>query len=163
MGASIKSGGSGARKKRASRHAPMAEINVTPFVDVMLVLLVIFMVTAPLLVAGVPLELPDAEGQALATDNNKEPLTVSITSSGKVFLQETEVPLDDVPAKLLAIAKAGTQEQVFLRGDSKLNYGFVLRVMGRINAAGFKKVSLVTLDETPGEAAPSANAGGRGR
>jgi biopolymer transport protein TolR len=123
----------------------MHEINVTPFVDVMLVLLIVFMVTAPLLTVGVPIELPESKGQQLQT--NKEPLTLSVQRDGKVFIQETEVPLAEIAAKLKAIAKAGFEEQIFIRGDKGVDYGTVMKVMSRIKAGGFSKVSLITEQE----------------
>ena len=135
----------GGRPSRAKRHTPMDEINVTPFVDVMLVLLIVFMVTAPLLTVGVPIELPETKGQQLQT--NKDPVTLSVDKSGKVFIQETEIRLDEIAAKLKAIAKNGTDEQIFIRGDKGIDYGTVMRVMGRIKTAGFTKVSLVTESE----------------
>jgi biopolymer transport protein TolR len=135
----------GGRRSRARKHTPMHEINVTPFVDVMLVLLIIFMVTAPMLTSGVPIELPETKGQQLQT--NKEPVTISVDKSGKVFIQETEIRLDELAAKLKAIAKNGVEEQIFIRGDKGIDYGTVMRVMGRVKAAGFTKVSLVTETE----------------
>jgi biopolymer transport protein TolR len=129
----------------------MSEINVTPMVDVMLVLLIIFMVAAPLLTVGVPIELPQSQGKQL--ESNHEPLTISVSSNGDVFIGETQVPLDEVPEKLKAIAKNGVDEQIFVRGDKGTTYGTVMRVMGRISAGGFKKVSLVTEVEE-GAAAP---------
>jgi biopolymer transport protein TolR len=123
----------------------MHEINVTPFVDVMLVLLIIFMVTAPLLTVGVPIELPESKGQQL--QSNKEPLTISVQRDGRFYIQETEVKLDEIAPKLKAIAKGGYDEQIFVRGDKGIDYGTVMRVMGRIKAAGFTKVSLVTESE----------------
>ncbi len=136
---------SGGRRSRARRHAPMHEINVTPFVDVMLVLLIVFMVTAPLLTVGVPLELPETRGQQLQT--SKEPLTISVQRDGRFYIQETEVKLDEIGPKLRAIAKSGYEEQIFVRGDKGIDYGTVMRVMGRIKSAGFTKVSLVTESE----------------
>jgi biopolymer transport protein TolR len=135
----------GGRRSRARRHAPMHEINVTPFVDVMLVLLIVFMVTAPLLTVGVPLELPETKGQQLQT--NKEPLTISVQRDGKFYIQDTEVGIDEIAPKLKAIAKGGYEEQIFVRGDKGIDYGTVMRVMGRIKSAGFTKVSLVTESE----------------
>jgi biopolymer transport protein TolR len=123
----------------------MHEINVTPFVDVMLVLLIVFMVTAPLLTVGVPLELPETKGQQLQA--NKEPVTISVQRDGKFYIQDTEVALDEIAPKLKAIAKSGYEEQIFVRGDKGIDYGTVMRVMGRIKSAGFTKVSLVTESE----------------
>jgi biopolymer transport protein TolR len=136
----------GGRRGRARRHSPMHEINVTPFVDVMLVLLIVFMVTAPLLTVGVPIELPESRGQQLQT--NKEPLTISVQKDGKVYIQETEVQLTDLATRLRAIAKSGYEETIFVRGDKGIDYGTVMKVMSRIKAGGFKKVSLVTESES---------------
>jgi biopolymer transport protein TolR len=127
----------------------MSEINVTPFVDVMLVLLVIFMVTAPLLTAGVPIELPKTAGKALATPKD-EPLTITVDVKGHVYLQDTRVTEADIVAKLKAIAKGRTDKQIFVRGHKSVNYGTVMKVMGQISAAGFYKVSLVTDVEAKG-------------
>jgi biopolymer transport protein TolR len=124
----------------------MHEINVTPFVDVMLVLLIVFMVTAPLLTVGVPIELPESRGQQLQT--NKEPLTISVQRDGRVYIQETEVQLSDLATRLRAIAKSGYEEQIFVRGDKGIDYGTVMKVMSRIKAGGFTKVSLVTESES---------------
>jgi biopolymer transport protein TolR len=135
----------GGRRGRARRHSPMHEINVTPFVDVMLVLLIIFMVTAPLLTVGVPLELPETKGQQLTS--NKEPLTISVQRDGKIFIQETQVKLDEIAGRLKAIAKGGYDEPIFVRGDKGIDYGTVMKVMGRIKLGGFNKVSLVTESE----------------
>ena len=126
----------------SARRRTINEINMVPFIDVMLVLLIIFMVTAPMLTSGVPIELPDSKGQQLQT--NKEPVTISVDKSGKVFIQETEIKLDELGPKLKAIAKNGVEEQVFIRGDKGIDYGTVMRVMGRVKSAGFTKVSLVT-------------------
>jgi biopolymer transport protein TolR len=144
MGASLNTGGrpGGGRRNRAKRHTPMHEINVTPFVDVMLVLLIIFMVSAPLLTVGVPLDLPETKGQQL--QSNKDPLTISVQRDGKVFIQETQVTFDEIATRLKAIAKGGYDEPIFVRGDKGIDYGTVMRVMGRIKQGGFNKVSLVT-------------------
>jgi biopolymer transport protein TolR len=127
---------------------PMSEINVTPMVDVMLVLLIIFMVAAPLLQVGVPIELPQAKGKQL--QSSQEPLAISVKADGSVYIGETQVALDDIAPKLKAIAKNGYDEQIFVRGDKGATYGVVMRVMGRISAGGFRKVSLVTEVEDGG-------------
>ena len=142
MSAGIAGRGGRGHRRRGRHHGLISEINVTPFVDVMLVLLIIFMVTAPMLTSGVPLELPEAKGQQL--QSNKEPVTLSVDRSGKVFIQETEIKLDEIAPKLKAIAKNGYDEQIFIRGDKGIDYGTVMRVMGRVKSAGFTKVSLVT-------------------
>lgn len=141
MGASLQQKtGSG---RRRSRHRPMAEINVTPFVDVMLVLLIIFMVSAPMLTVGVPLELPKTAANALATDA-EEPLTVSITSDGTVSIQNTAVSRDELVSKLRAIAAERASDRVFLRADGGITYEQVVQVMGALNAGGFSNIGLVT-------------------
>ncbi len=145
MGASLGGGGNRRRGSRRIQREAMSDINVTPFVDVMLVLLVIFMVTAPLLTSGVPLDLPKTKSQQLSTD--KEPLTVSVNNKGEIFLQDTKITLEDVGVKLKAINKGGPDETIFVRGDTKIDYGLVIKVMSRINAAGFSKVSLLTNGE----------------
>ena len=122
----------------------MAEINVTPMVDVMLVLLIIFMVSAPLLTVGVPLDLPQTKAKSL--DQDKEPLTVSVNAKGEVYLQNTEITLDELVPKLKAItdARGGAEERIFVRGDQQLAYGTVLKVMAQITAAGYHRVALVS-------------------
>jgi biopolymer transport protein TolR len=137
-------GSSGGSGRRGRRKAVMAEINVTPMVDVMLVLLIIFMVSAPLLTVGVPLDLPQTQAKSL--DQDKNPLTLSVNLKGEVFLNDTEIALDDLVPKLKAItdARAGLDERIFVRGDKKVDYGTVMKVMGRLSAAGFRRVALVT-------------------
>ena len=133
------------------RRAVMSEINVTPFVDVMLVLLIVFMVSAPLLTVGVPLELPQSQAKALQQDN--EPLTVSVNVSGQVFLQNSEIKLDELVPKLKAIVdarKSDSNELIYVRGDKKVDYGTMMRVMGRISGAGYHRVALVTEAEQGG-------------
>jgi len=135
----------GASGKRRHRRKPvMSEINVTPMVDVMLVLLIIFMVSAPLLTVGVPLDLPQTQAKGLEQD--KEPLTISVSTDGKVFLQNSEIAVEDLVPKLKAVteARGGMDERIFVRGDRRVDYGTVMRVMGRISAAGFRRVALVT-------------------
>jgi biopolymer transport protein TolR len=133
------------RRRRGRRKALMSEINVTPFVDVMLVLLIIFMVAAPLLTVGVPIDLP--ETQAKAMNAQTQPITVSVNDKGQIYLQETEVGIDEVVPKLEAISKTGYDERIFVRGDKTADYGTVMKVMARISAAGFKNIGLVTLQE----------------
>jgi biopolymer transport protein TolR len=122
----------------------MAEINVTPMVDVMLVLLIIFMVSAPLLTVGVPIDLPQTKAKSL--DQDKEPLTISVNTKGEIYLQNSEIKIEDLVAKLQAVtqARAGSDERIYVRGDKKVDYGAVMRVMGRLSAAGFRRVALVT-------------------
>ena len=134
----------GGGKRRHRRRGVMAEINVTPMVDVMLVLLIIFMVSAPLLTVGVPIDLPQTQAKSL--DQDKEPLTVSVDTKGGVFLQNTEIKIDELVPKLQAItqARGGNDERIYVRGDRKVDYGTVMRVMGRLSAAGFRRVALVT-------------------
>jgi biopolymer transport protein TolR len=142
MGASV-----GAARGRG-RRGGITGINVTPMVDVMLVLLIIFMVTAPLLTVGVPIDLPKTEAKQLEGD--KEPLTIWVDPEGKIFLQDTELQLDEIVPKLTAIAKNGYDERIFVRGDRRVNYGVVMRVMGTISAAGFRRIALVSdLEEKP--------------
>jgi len=133
----------GGRRGRA-RKPVMAEINVTPMVDVMLVLLIIFMVSAPLLTVGVPLDLPQTQAKSL--DQDKNPLTLSVNLKGEVYLNDTQIALDDIVPKLKAIteSRGGMDERIFVRGDKKVDYGTVMKVMGRLSAAGFRRVALVT-------------------
>ncbi len=146
MGMQLAGGqGGGGRRRRRRRHQPMSEINVTPFVDVMLVLLIIFMVAAPLLTVGVPIDLPETQAKALEGD--KEPITISVNSQGQIFIQETEIAIDEVVPKLEAIAANGYEERIYVRGDQDADYGTMMKLMGRINAAGFKRLGLVTLEE----------------
>jgi biopolymer transport protein TolR len=127
---------------RRRRIRPMAEINVTPFVDVMLVLLIVFMVTAPLLTVGVPVDLPKTKAQALSQD--REPLTVSLRRDGSIYLQNSRVSDDDLVPKLTAIAANGYDQRIFVRGDKSVDYGRVMEVMAEISAAGFTHIGLVT-------------------
>ncbi|MFN3078038.1 MAG: protein TolR [Alphaproteobacteria bacterium] len=129
------------RGGRRSRSRQMSEINVTPMVDVMLVLLVIFMVTAPLLNVGVQVDLPKAHAAGLQGDD--KPLTVSINAQGKVYIQETEVRLEDVGPRLVAIAGAKPDTRIFVRGDKGISYGRIMEVMGAVGSSGFTKVALV--------------------
>ena len=125
-----------------SRKEPMSEINVTPFVDVMLVLLIIFMFTAPLLTVGVQVDLPESAADSLPDD--QEPLTISINSKGEIYIQEHQVTYQQMIPKLLAIAKNRTDTRIYVRGDKNINYGRVLEVMGTLSGAGFSKVALIS-------------------
>ena len=125
-----------------SYKKPMNEINVTPFVDVMLVLLIIFMVTAPLLTVGVPVDLPESSADSLPDD--QEPLTVTINSKGEVFIQEHQVGYNNIIPKILAIANNRTDTRIYVRGDKTINYGRVLEVMGMLSGSGFTKVALIS-------------------
>ena len=137
-------GSSGGGGRRGRRKAVMAEINVTPMVDVMLVLLIIFMVSAPLLTVGVPLDLPQTRAKSLEQD--KTPLQLSVDIRGKVFINDTEVAMTELIPKLKAItdARGGLDERIFMRADKKADYGTVARVMGQLSGAGFKRLALVT-------------------
>ncbi len=134
--------GGGRRRRRARRAAAINEINMTPFIDVMLVLLIVFMVAAPLLTAGVPLDLPKTASAPLNID--AKPVTLSIDAQGKVFLAEDEVPEGEIVPRLTAAAKAGFEERIFVRGDKRVDYGRVAQVMSVVTGAGFKRVALVT-------------------
>ena len=145
MAANFVVGGDMGSTGRRVRHPPMSAINVTPMVDVMLVLLIIFMVSAPLLTVGVPIDLPQTQASGL-DQTDKEPLAVSVNTNGQVFLQNTEIPLEELVPKLKAIAAArgGSDERIYVRGDKTVDYGTVMKVMGRLSAAGFRRVALVT-------------------
>ncbi len=144
MGAGVmKKSGGGRRGRRRGSAAAMSEINVTPFVDVMLVLLIIFMVAAPMMQVGVPIELPDTAASAMP-DEQEEPLTVSITADGLLLIQDTEISDDQLIQKLTAIAAERTSDKVFLRADGALAYERVAQVMGALNSGGFNNIGLVT-------------------
>lgn len=150
MGAGVmqKSGGGGRRRRHRGKAAAMSEINVTPFVDVMLVLLIIFMVAAPLLTVGVPVELPDTAASAMPTEE-EEPLTITITADGLLLIMNTEVAEQEFLPKLTAIAAQRSSNKVFLRADGAIPYERVAQVMGALNAGGFNSIGLVTDAEGP--------------
>ncbi len=127
------------------RHRPVAEINVTPLVDVMLVLLIIFMVSAPMMTVGVPLDLPQSQANALSSQT--EPLTLSIRQDGSLYLQDQPVEADKLIETLLSVAENGYNERIFVRGDKNADYGSIMRVMGAMNRAGFTKIGLVSTEE----------------
>ena len=147
MGMSVgaKNSGGGRRRRGGGKKAPMSEINVTPMVDVMLVLLIIFMVAAPLMTVGVPIDLPETQAKPLNAET--QPITVSVNEEGRIFLQETEIPIEEVVPKLEAISKTGYEERIYVRADKASQYGTVMQVMARISAAGFKNLGLITLQE----------------
>ena len=130
------------RQRKGKRYQPMAEINVTPMVDVMLVLLIVFMVAAPLLTVGVPVNLPKAGAQSLKA--NDEPLAITVNAEGKIFIEETEIAAAALVPRLQAIAGAGLEQRIYVRGDKDVAYGRVADVVARINAAGYARVALVT-------------------
>ncbi|MGE7367749.1 protein TolR [Neorhizobium sp. NPDC001467] len=143
-----KGGGGGRRggRRRRSGGGAISEINVTPLVDVMLVLLIIFMVAAPMMTVGVPIDLPETQAKAMNSDT--QPITISVNPAGEIYLQETPIGIDEVVPKLEAIATTGYNERIYVRGDTAAAYGVVMKVMARVSAAGFKNIGLVTLQET---------------
>ena len=142
MVTALNKGARSGRRGRRKRQQPMSDINVTPFVDVMLVLLVVFMVTAPLLTVGVQVDLPKA--QASLIQEPDEPLSVTVDFEGRVYLQNSEIELRKLTARLIAVTGANPDIRIFVRGDKTIDYGRVMQVMGTINAAGFKRVALIT-------------------
>ncbi|WP_316860637.1 protein TolR [uncultured Cohaesibacter sp.] len=146
MGSMGTPGGSRRRgARRAIRHRPVAEINVTPMVDVMLVLLIIFMVSAPMMTVGVPLDLPESNANPLSSQT--EPLSLSISKDGSIYLQDQPVEFDKLVETLLGVAQNGYEERIFVRGDKDVDYGTIMKVMGAMNRAGFKKIGLVSTGE----------------
>jgi biopolymer transport protein TolR len=146
MAMAVSSGGGGGGRRRGRRRGggskPMSEINVTPMVDVMLVLLIIFMVAAPLMTVGVPIELPQTQAKQLNTE--QKPITVSVTNEGAIFLGDNPVTLDDLVTQVAAVAVNGTEDRIYVRGDLAANYGSVMQVMGALSGAGYAKIGLIT-------------------
>ncbi len=134
-----RTGGNG---RRRGGYQPISEINVTPFVDVMLVLLIVFMITAPLLTVGVPIELPKTEAKSIA--ESEEPLVITVNAEGLVFIQDTEVEIENLVARLKAITESKADTRIYVRGDKNVKYGRVMEVMGTINVAGFTRVAMIT-------------------
>ncbi|KGB57779.1 protein TolR [Sphingopyxis sp. SE2] len=159
MAMSGPSGGVGGRRGRGNRRAPMAEINVTPLVDVMLVLLIIFMITAPLLASAVPIDLPESRAKPVETED-QEPIQLSVGADDTLYIGEEVVPEAELPARLDAIARENEGQdrprQIMLRADKGLDYGRVMRVMGELNRAGLTRISLVTTGANAEPAAPAA-------
>ncbi|NBE07767.1 protein TolR [Paragemmobacter ruber] len=146
MGAGVQKGGGGGGGRRGRRRrggAPMADINVTPFIDVMLVLLIIFMVAAPMLTVGVPIQLPETAANALPSEQ-EEPLAITMTADGRLLIQTTETPQAELIPRLTAIAAERTSDKIFLRADGSIPYSRVAEVMGALNAGGFNNIGLVT-------------------
>ena len=133
---------SGTGRGRRGSYKPLSEINVTPFVDVMLVLLIVFMITAPLLTVGVPVNLPKTKARSIA--ESEEPLVITVNAEGKVFIQDTEVDIDKLVPRLKAITENKADTRIYLRGDKDVNYGRVMEVMGTVNIAGFTRVAMIT-------------------
>jgi len=142
MAVKLGNGGGGRRNRRSGRQQAFAEINITPMVDVMLVLLVIFMVAAPMMTTGVTVDLPKTAASPVSGQD--EPLAVSISSDGKIYIQKTQVQLKDLQGKLKAIAGSKKDTRIFVRGDKTVDYGRIMQAVGEINAAGFTKVALIT-------------------
>jgi len=145
MGMAVAGGGGrggGRRGRRRGGKGPMSEINVTPLVDVMLVLLIVFMVAAPMMTAGVPIDLPQSQANAL--NSEQQPVTVSVTPDGQVYVGEDVVPLEELVARISTLTTNGTEDRIFLRGDTTANYGQVMQVMGVLSAAGYGRIGLIT-------------------
>ena len=145
MGMGVASGGGGGRRRRGRKKAVMSEINITPMVDVMLVLLIIFMVAAPMMTAGVPLDLPSSAAAALP--NQADPITVGVTPDGAVYIDDVPVAEGQLIPELTARGVNGAEDRIFLRGDTSANYGAVMRVMGLLSAGGYTKIGLITQPE----------------
>ncbi len=146
-GAPIGAGG-GRRKHRRAHRRPMSDINVTPFVDVMLVLLIVFMVAAPLLSAGVPVDLPQAQAKPLALE--KEPVSVTVDTKGRIFVKDAEVTMESLVATLTSAVQGKLDDRIYVRGDKAVSYGQIMQVMGVISSAGFTHIGLVALKEPEG-------------
>lgn len=154
MGAGLAaSGGRGRRGRRSARRSRLSEINVTPFVDVMLVLLIVFMVTAPLLTVSIPVEMPRTDAKQSASET--EPLSITVTTDGTIYLQETAVTLEELVPRLRAISREGYDRQIYIRGDRNVNWDAMAQVLANVSAGGFTKLQLVT--DTNDGARRSAN------
>ena len=162
MAATFISSGRRGGRSASRRYRPLSEINVTPFVDVMLVLLIVFMVTAPLLTVGVPVDLPKTQAQSIADPD--EPLVISVDAEGQIYIQDSEVELGQLVPRLRAITESKPDTRIFVRGDRMIAYGRIMQVMGTVNSAGFQRVALIAElpkggeavdDDTKKDAAPS--------
>ena len=145
MGVAAGGGGGGGRRRRRKGKAVMSEINVTPMVDVMLVLLIIFMVAAPMMTAGVPIDLPKTAANEMPSQT--QPITVSVDPAGAIYVDENQVPAADLVSSVSGLATGGTEDRIYVRGDTTANYGSVMRVMGLLSSAGFTKIGLITQPE----------------
>jgi biopolymer transport protein TolR len=153
MAATLMSSGRRGGRGANRRYKPLSEINVTPFVDVMLVLLIVFMVTAPLLTVGVPVDLPKTQAQSIADPD--EPLVISVNAEGQIFLQDSEVELSQLVPRLHAITESKPDTRIFVRGDKAIDYGRIMQVMGTVNVAGFQRVALIAELPKASEPAPA--------
>ncbi len=151
-GAAGAQGGGRRRGRRGRRHSPVNEINMTPFIDVMLVLLIIFMVAAPMMTVGVPIDLPQTQARQMNTE--QKPITISVTNEGAIFLGDAPVLLDDLVARVAEQAANGTEDRIYVRGDLAANYGAVMQVMGALSGAGYSKIGLITEQQ---QTQPQAN------
>jgi biopolymer transport protein TolR len=148
MGASMARSGGRRRGRRSARRSRLSEINVTPFVDVMLVLLIVFMVTAPLLTVSIPVEMPQTDAKQSASET--EPLSITVTDNGSIYLQETQVTLEELVPRLRAISREGYDRQIYIRGDRSVNWDTMAQVLANVSAGGFRKLQLVTdTNESP--------------
>ena len=147
MAMAMNAGGGGGKRRRSKRAAPMADLNMIPFIDVMLVLLVIFMVAAPLLTTGVPVDLPKTGASQLNIE--QKPLSVTIDEKGRIFLQEKETKLETLVSEISAVAKQGFDERIYVRGAAQVEYGKVAAVMGLLQKAGFTKIGLINAPANP--------------
>ena len=150
MAATLMSSGRRGGRGAHRRYRPLSEINVTPFVDVMLVLLIVFMVTAPLLTVGVPVDLPKTQAQSIADPD--EPLVISVNAEGQIYIQDSEVELNQLVPRLRAITESKPDTRIFVRGDRAIAYGRIMQVMGTVNVAGFQRVALIAELPKVGEA-----------
>ena len=155
MAATLMPSGRRGSRTAKQRYRPLSEINVTPFVDVMLVLLIVFMVTAPLLTVGVPVDLPKTQAQSIADPD--EPLVISVNAEGQIYIQDTEVELNKLVPRLRAITESKPDTRIFVRGDRAIAYGRIMQVMGTVNSAGFKRVALIAELPKGSDAAPADN------
>ena len=146
MGASLATKTKSRGRRTGGSYRPMAEINVTPFVDVMLVLLIVFMVAAPLLTVGVEVDLPQSDAKAIATEDNK-PLEITMDKSGQIYIGEAQIPQAELIQKLTALTEGAYDKRIYIRGDRALSYGQIMALIGRVNAAGFTKVALLSEGE----------------